>query len=320
MSHDYVTVQTGARLHFGPLSYLPERGRHFGGIGMMINRPGVKLAVSRSQRSGETRCASLRAKGFYDHLSRCAPWGREPVEIDVSEEIPSHCGLGSGTQLALALGDALAMLHDRRFTPAQLAQMAGRGERSAIGLQGYELGGFLIDAGRLGETDVGAMAVRLPFPEHWRILLIRTVTGSGLHGDLEMNAFRNLPPMSEAITGRLCRLALTEILPSLQQHDFAAFTAALYEFGFHVGTFFSGAQQGVFSSPVIRSLATRLPVAEIGMAQSSWGPTVALFAENDEAAKGLWRRVKSGPEGDLLQVELVTARNQGREINRHRSA
>ena len=304
-------------MHFGPLSYKPADGRNFGGLGLMIDQPGVTVVVGPSRDGQVTKCHSQRAKQIFDVLKARVPWGQEPVEIDLVNEIPSHCGLGSGTQLSLALADALATLHGQRFPVTELAQLSGRGERSAIGLQGYEQGGFLIDAGRRSESEVGALATRLAFPEEWRILLVRTKEGQGLHGDFEINAFRNLRPMSEQVTGRLCRLALTEILPALHQQDLPAFNSALYEYGALVGTFFAGAQNGIFSCSLIRSLAARLPVEALGMAQSSWGPTVALFAENDAQARELWQRVKAAPEGPDLHIQLVQARNQGREVTRN---
>ncbi len=319
MQDTFVTVQTGARLHFGPLSYEPQSGRHFGGIGMMIDRPCVKIAVGFTKDAGLVRCHSSRARQIYDRLKQQCPWGRTSVEIDVFDEIPPHCGLGSGTQMALALADALATLHGQKLSAVQLAQMAGRGERSAIGLQGYDYGGFLIDAGRRSKSDTGDLAAQLPFPEQWRILLVRPQESQGLHGEFELTAFRNLQPMSEQVTGRLCRLALTEILPAIRLKDFHSFTAAIYEYGELVGSFFSGAQNGIFSSPQIRSLAGRLPVESIGMAQSSWGPTVALFAEDATAANELWKQVKSMPEGPSLHVEMVQARNCGRSVTVQRA-
>lgn len=36
-----VTVRTGARLHFGPLAIHNGPGRSFGGVGLMVDRPGL---------------------------------------------------------------------------------------------------------------------------------------------------------------------------------------------------------------------------------------------------------------------------------------
>ncbi|HSG72110.1 MAG TPA: hypothetical protein VLA12_16950, partial [Planctomycetaceae bacterium] len=46
-----VTVETGSRLHFGPLTNGLSRGRLFGGIGMMIDVPRVAVKIHRAERS-----------------------------------------------------------------------------------------------------------------------------------------------------------------------------------------------------------------------------------------------------------------------------
>jgi len=309
-----VTIQTGARLHFGPLSYQPQSGRHFGGIGLMIDRPGVKITLSPCRNATPARCSSDRATRLDAAIQSRLPWKPEPVQLTVHHEIPSHCGLGSGTQLALALADARATLQGDDFSVEQLASFTGRGERSAIGLRGYELGGFLVDAGRRSESDVGALAVQVPFPSAWRILLVREREGQGLHGEFEVNAFQDLAPMTPEVSGQLCRLALTEILPALQTGDLTAFNAALYSYGELVGSFFAGPQKGIFSSSVIRELARQLPVRELGMAQSSWGPTVALFVPHDQAAHALAHDIETGPLGKKLRIDVVRARNEGRTV------
>ena len=45
-----VAVQTGSRLHLGPLAHRPAAGRHFGGVGLMIDRPGVQLSALAADR------------------------------------------------------------------------------------------------------------------------------------------------------------------------------------------------------------------------------------------------------------------------------
>jgi len=49
------------------------------------------------------------------------------VAIEVVDEFPAHVGLGSGTQVALAVGTAISELYDLRLTPTVIAQLTGRG-------------------------------------------------------------------------------------------------------------------------------------------------------------------------------------------------
>ena len=40
-----LVLQTASRLHFGLLAWGPGQERQFGGLGLMIDRPGIELVV-----------------------------------------------------------------------------------------------------------------------------------------------------------------------------------------------------------------------------------------------------------------------------------
>ena len=50
MSPAIVRVIAPSRLHFGMFSFGHARERQFGGVGVMIDRPGVEVVVSESER------------------------------------------------------------------------------------------------------------------------------------------------------------------------------------------------------------------------------------------------------------------------------
>ncbi|MCA9070031.1 MAG: hypothetical protein KDA84_13960, partial [Planctomycetaceae bacterium] len=113
-----VTIQTGSRLHFGLLAHRPQTGRHFGGAGLMIDAPGVKLTAT-PQTQDEVIAPPLlisRVKKVLARYRETIPTNQQPppCRVEVHEDIPSHQGLGSGTQLALAVGKALAVLAKER--------------------------------------------------------------------------------------------------------------------------------------------------------------------------------------------------------------
>ena len=74
------------------------------------------------------------------------------VRVEVEEHIPRHQGLGSGTQMALALGAAITGLYGIDTTVEELAVATGRGVRSGIGLGVFKEGGFILDSGKDGGT------------------------------------------------------------------------------------------------------------------------------------------------------------------------
>ena len=86
--------------------------------------------------------------------------------------IPSHAGLGSGTQLALAVARASAELCGLPTEVTALAQAVDRGRRSGVGTWTFAHGGFVLEGGRTpGAQRVAPLLARLPFPDTWRPVL-----------------------------------------------------------------------------------------------------------------------------------------------------
>lgn len=339
-----VRIVTGCRAHFGPLSYHPREGRHFGGIGLMLDEPGVDVIVALHEEGasdwegtndvivGAAHDDRTRIVRLLEGLRRrLTPEGLPPLSIDVRRSIPPHQGFGSGTQLALAIADAALRLVGRDGADMrELAAWAGRGQRSAIGLYGYGQGGFLVDAGQQHvrvaadaqrtepgrHSQMGTLACRVPVPEAWRFILVTPREGrSGLSGSSESAAIAKLPPMPDELSGRLARLVLTEMLPALQERDLPTFATALYEYGTAAGKFFAGVQGGIFFDPTVGNLCERLVRDGLRrLVQSSWGPSVLIpCADCDEAAE-ISGRLEGYPEFGVLRCRVVPPRNAGREI------
>jgi beta-RFAP synthase len=248
-----VEINTGARLHFGLLAHLPQTGRHFGGVGLIIDAPGVRLSAEVASREEVIGPWFLipRVKKLIAKYRESAPTNqqRSGCRVEIHEFIPPHQGLGSGTQLALAVGKALSVLAgEADLSTVDLAKRMGRGARSALGLHGFEHGGFLVDGGKSDLEDIGALVSRVEFPEDWRVVLISPDEEPGLSGTKEQTAFRKLSGMPESLTNHLCRLILMDLLPAIVERDFNAFSEAVFEYGQHVGTYFAPLQGGSLGS------------------------------------------------------------------------
>src|SRR6185436_15722867 len=102
-------------------------------------------------------------------------------------------GLGSGTQLALAVAAALRRLHGLAPDTEADAMLLDRAARSGLGTGLFMHGGLALDGGR-GEDDRPAPIIaRLSIPEDWHILLILDPGREGVHGVEEVEAFKRLP-------------------------------------------------------------------------------------------------------------------------------
>ena len=171
-------VRTASRLHFGLLSLAGQtqawpdaRGRallparSFGGVGLMVDRPGVEVSAAPAEEWSAEGPLAGRALEFARRFARS--WRDEtgeevpPRRLVVGRSAPEHAGLGTGTQLGLAVGRLLASACGLAMSAPELARRVGRGGRSALGVHGFERGGLLVEAGK------GNARVTLPF-DAWR--------------------------------------------------------------------------------------------------------------------------------------------------------
>ena len=311
-----VLVRAPARLHLGFLDLSGALVRRYGGIGLAIDAPKVKLTVamasSFSAHGPQAERALLAAHrygaAFAPDLKFC---------VDVERGIPAHAGLGSGTQLALAVGAGVLKLAGQHRRAAEIGGLAERGARSAIGIGAFESGGFIVDGGKsLDPARAGApppVIMRADCPEDWRVILIQDEKAEGVHGDRETKAFASLPAFPTASAAHICHLVLMQLTPALHEADIKAFGAALSEIQEIVGAHFAAAQGGsAWSSPAVGRIANKLKDAgAVGIGQSSWGPTGFAFAPNETAAKNLYHSLVGDAKAEGLKLSIARGRNSG---------
>jgi beta-RFAP synthase len=271
----------------------------------MIDRPGLEITAEESPdwaAEGPLADRALRiARDFADKLE-----GRpaRPAILRIRRAPAEHVGLGTGTQLSLAVGRLVAELAGWSAPPlATLAEHTGRGRRSGIGLHGFSHGGLLVDGGRRGPEGFPPLVARLEFPADWHALIVIPPGDSGLSGGREVEAFAKLPPVPDAVTDRLCRLVLLGILPAVAERDLVAFGAALSAIQLHVGRLFAPAQGGrLYASPAAEAIVATLRSEGLsGVGQSSWGPTLYAFdaagpQRRGEILQRLGERFGLGPD------------------------
>lgn len=313
-----ITVTTGARLHFGPLSWQPAEGRNFGGAGLMVDSPGFCLNVRAAAQDEIVGCESWigSVAGIRDRIRRASDSAATPCRIEIRSAIPAHSGLGSGTQLGMAVARSLALLEgEQNVPPTTLAERAGRGCRSAIGIHGFGHGGFLIDAGKTPDETVGSLAARIDFPAEWRLLLARPVGETGLCGSAECNVFDRLPPMPQRTTDTLCRLALMELLPALAERNFDRFSQSLFTFGRSIGEFFAPVQGGLFAGPSADRLVEEIRRRGFyGVGQSSWGPTLFAVCSDGNSANDLLSELSTDSRWQHYRFRISAPLNTGATV------
>jgi beta-RFAP synthase len=313
MKHS-LRITAPSRLHFGLLRLAQPAGRSYGGLGMMIDRPRVVVELSPAERWSASGPSAQQAQQFARRaFASCSAPPIRAVRIEVIEAPDPHTGLGSGTQLALAVAAGVRELCQAPArTIDELAASVDRGGRSAVGSHGFELGGLLWERGRLPHQTLGELQSRVEVPAAWRAVLATFPQLEGLSGEMESRAFERLPPVPTAITQRLARLAEEQILPTAENDDFDAFATAVYEYGHLAGSCFATVQGGPFASPRIAAAVQRLRAMGVsGVGQSSWGPTIYAFAPHEETALELIDRLESLEELADAQLNYSPPNNRG---------
>jgi len=308
MSPAAVRVTTPSRLHFGMLSFGHSGVRQFGGVGLMVAAPRIRLQIAASDRIEATGPLADRAAEFARRVIENLRLPKSTgCRINIESAPREHIGLGTGTQLGLAIAAGLHALHSLEPPPpAELARIAGRCQRSSIGTHGFAAGGLLVEAGR--RAGRRAIAAHRPSGVAGRVafLLLIPKRATGLFGDAEREAFGRIPPIPPAVTDALAREALMHLLPAAIEGDFVEFSRSLYRYGKSAGECFASQQHGAFldrRTAELAELIRRLGIEGVG--QSSWGPTLFAAVRTEAAGRDLAARLMA--TGDLCEYELLIA-------------
>jgi beta-RFAP synthase len=288
-----VFVEAPARLHFGVLDLRGSLGRWFGGIGAAASDPTLLVSACHAdtlRAEGEDAERAMQfARRFLDHHRIGGG-----AHVRVHRALPPHAGLGSGTQLALAVARALAELHQQPVDPPSLARAVGRARRSAIGTWTFATGGLVVEGGRHRDRDeCGPLLARLSFPSTWRCIVAVPDSLPGISGTSEEEAFARLPQPAQRDVERVAHLVLMALLPAVADADLAGFGAALTEIQEITGRWFAAVQGSTFAPGPSETLVRRMKEwGASGVGQSSWGPAVYGIVDGDEAAGQLADRVR----------------------------
>jgi len=271
-----VFVNAYARLHMGFLDLNGSMGRRFGSLGLVD----------------------------------------QEVSIHVHREIPRHFGLGSGTQMALAIGQGINQLFDLNLSLTEIADITNRGNRSGIGIGTFASGGMVLDGGRGKQTGIPPIIAQHTFPEAWRVLLIFDHQHVGVHGEQERSAFASLEDADLQKTQQVYQQVLMHALPALREQNLEAFGQAIASLQIYTGDYFSPIQGGRYASPLVAEVLNYLIDDGVLCAgQSSWGPTGFAVFETQTIAEQYLRKLKSQFTAQSLGWLLCGASNVGATVN-----
>lgn len=309
-----VRVEAPARLHLGFMDLNGNLGRRFGSLGLTLDGIATEIEVSP--------CRTLQVEGPESAQVRALTCAASVIKklglpsgayINIRRAITDHVGLGSGTQLALAIAIGLSRLYGIELSASRAASLMGRGMRSGIGIGAFDTGGFILDGGRGDVNSPPPVILQSAFPDQWRLLLIFDERGPGIHGSEEKEAFKTLPVFPEQQAAELCRLVMMQALPALAEQDCARFSGAVGHLQQVVGDHFAPAQSGRFASHEVAQVLDWLARQDItGIGQSSWGPTgFAILDSQSRAEEVLHAVTERFSNNSSLRFMISRARNHG---------
>lgn len=313
------SVKAYARLHMGFFDLNGDLGRKFGSIGVALDGPCTEIRAKAADRliidARPGVIGAVRAQTIAEKL--LTTLGLPGLSLTLLSTIPEHAGLGSGTQMSLAIGTLISHVYGLGLSTQEIAALTLRGGRSGIGVGTFDFGGVILDGGRGPNTVVPPVISRVAFPEAWRILLISDTAHVGVHGQQEVEAFRSLPQFPATIAADLCRHVLMQALPALAEHDLATFGQAIQALQHRTGDHFSPVQGGRYASQDVADvLAWFQSRGALCLGQSSWGPSsFIIFADKEEAEKELITVMKQFSHQENLVFTLCQASNRGSVVN-----
>ncbi len=327
----HFTIRTPCRIHCTLIDLNGQLGRVDGGFGVALSAPSMVLDVD-SGSSGvqcDARPDALPVlSDIVEKLFHKDPSLQQDIKLTLKDYFPSHIGLGSKTQLSLAV--VTALLHSKgvpeKTQIAARARLVERGGTSGVGCIAFEQGGLILDGGHTfgpaaekqtflpssaSKTCVGPLLARFDVPPEWRFVLITPNVRPGAHDQEEVNVFQRFCPIPLADVQALSHLILMKILPSIACGDILRFGQAISSIQ-QVG--FKRIEVSLQADVVRNILPYLVEQGAAGAGMSSFGPTVYAITDSGRTAQNL---AKAGQEfiNDVGgSVVITTANNKGAEI------
>ena len=175
------TIDSPARLHLGFMELNDTNSRVFGSIGLAITNFKFKQSIQFNKDFDvvcDDKNIKLRIEEIIEFFSK--NYKIKKCRFTVSDFIPLHKGLGSGTQVSLCTGFLISSFNNLNLSIENISKFLRRGQRSGVGVETFKSGGFIIDTGKLkGSISPPQKLIDIKWPKDWQIILITSTNISG---------------------------------------------------------------------------------------------------------------------------------------------
>ncbi|MFX1419071.1 MAG: beta-ribofuranosylaminobenzene 5'-phosphate synthase family protein, partial [Promethearchaeota archaeon] len=248
--------------------------------------------------------------------------------FNLKRYFPSHVGLGSKTQLSLAISTAITKLKNiDHLTHQDLTKLVERGGTSGIGWKGFKTGGFILDGGhdfgkgKEKETFLPSSAsisanpaltiFRHEIPENWRFVLVIPNVKKGAFGDEEISVFQNYAPIPRSEVNEVSHQVIMKILPGIIKNDLFCFGEGLKRIQ-SIG--FKKIEIELQHQTVKDLLNFFEDYGLKAYGMSSFGPSVVAIVESDSEAETLLREVQKNQKNRGGHIYICKPNNKGAKI------
>nr|MDO8117302.1 beta-ribofuranosylaminobenzene 5'-phosphate synthase [Candidatus Sigynarchaeota archaeon] len=330
-----VQIKTPSRIHVTLIDMNGSLGRIDGGVGFSLSNPNWIITLETRSHDGLDLVVpdgvdrSLIMSLVGNILARLGLQTDPPVRIEIKAHIPQHVGLGSKTQLAVALVDGLCQLfraQERHFDRTEYARIVNRGGTSGIGINAYFTGGFIVDGGHVygpgkekesfspssaSSASLGPLLFRHDFPKDWFVVCALPSVDKGAHDQSEVNIFHKYCPVPVNEVQELCHVILMKLLPAIKTRCFGDVCWCINKIQ---GIGFKKVELGIRSPSFLHLMGSWKDAGAPCVGMSSFGPCLYALAENEDQARELQNTMESMVQRTSGTVFITKACNQGANV------
>lgn len=328
-------IRTPSRLHVTLIDLNGKYGRIDGGVGITTRKPSLVLEahdgcedVQIEFVNPDSDYLSSNTRDDYQSkiFSACGKINeylqvKDGHHFKLREIFPSHSGLGSGTQLSLAVAKLILKMNDQDLPAPEIAEIVGRGGTSGIGVASFDQGGFIVDGGHrksvkneflpssASKAAPPPIIARYDFPEDWKIILVIPQVKRKVFGDGEVNIFQKYCPIPLGEVQELIHILFMKMMPSVIEEDLDHFGESINMVQ-NIG--FKRIELSL-QNPFIKDLMNNLRSSgAAGVGMSSFGPTV--YAITDTNSKNILKAARNMMRDKEGEIILTTSQNSGAHI------
>lgn len=322
-----VNITAHPRLHLTLIGMNNGGYRINGGIGLAIDKPAINLRVSKSKefqlidrRISKFSQNNIERFGLTTNKVQVTNRFKSNICVEISGEMASNSGFGSGTIIRMACLEALHIINDISISENELVELSGRGGTSGIGIRTYFRGGFVFDighksfAGHLPSSlreNIGSksLLVEAGVSPSWKIGLCIPTDIKTLTQDQEVAFFKNATPINDAAVYKTLYHVVYGLYASLKENELDTFCQALIEIQ---KCKWKQLERSIYGKKLLEyeKLLYQSGAKAVGM--SSLGPTLFFISENNERVMKTIK--KNYPTNSLILFNAATI-NEGRNIS-----